>query len=249
VKFQANPIACTAPSLFPLIIIPLTLLLILIPIAASCGSLNIPGGDVGLSFGNSRNFTGLRLNLEDRDVDRINGISFALWHSLDSIDTDNFAEGPNPDAEYNGIVLCPVAVSGYAIRGVGAGLIGVAASEIHGVGAGMLGAGADIFNGVGFGGLGVGGDELTGVFVGGLGVGGDSIDGIAFGGLARSRRRQFPRSRVRRARSRRRRIDRGVLRRTRGRRRRADRRLDGRAGNRRGADDRRAFDQRLPPSR
>ena len=187
-KFQAIRIARTSLSLFPLIILPLAILLILVPITADCGSLDIPGGEVGLSFGNSSNFTGLRFNLEDRDVERINGISFALWHSLDSIDTDNFADGPNPDAEYNGIVLCPVAVSGYAIRGVGAGLVGVSASELHGVGAGMLGVGADIFNGVGFGGLGVGGDKLTGIFFGGLGVGGDKISGLTIaGGMIKGR--------------------------------------------------------------
>lgn len=42
-------------------------------------SLNIPAKTWGLSFGNSRNFAGLRFNFRDRNVEKIYGINITLW--------------------------------------------------------------------------------------------------------------------------------------------------------------------------
>ena len=41
-------------------------------------SLDIPTENNGISIGNSRNFTGLRINFRDRDVERIRGVNITL---------------------------------------------------------------------------------------------------------------------------------------------------------------------------
>ena len=55
----------------------LTLLMFFIDLTAQ--SLDIPSSRWGISFGNSKNFTGLRFNYRDRDVEEITGINVTLW--------------------------------------------------------------------------------------------------------------------------------------------------------------------------
>jgi len=42
-------------------------------------SLNIPSENWGISFGNSKEFTGLRFNIQDDGVRKINGINVTFW--------------------------------------------------------------------------------------------------------------------------------------------------------------------------
>jgi hypothetical protein len=42
-------------------------------------SLDIPSKKWGISFGNSKDWSGLRFNFRDSRVRRVNGINFTLW--------------------------------------------------------------------------------------------------------------------------------------------------------------------------
>ena len=57
-------------------------------------SLDLGVEERGISFGNSPRWSGLRLNLVDRHVERVTGINLTFWKP-----------GRNPDAVINGIAL------------------------------------------------------------------------------------------------------------------------------------------------
>ncbi len=138
-------------------------------------SIDIPTHKWGISFGNSKIFTGLRLNYRDHNVDKITGVNVTFWNSYD-----------NEYAEVNGVSLGVMPDAGY-LTGLQIGALGVSAKkDISGISLGLLGAGAggDI-SGIGIGGLGLGsGGSMRGIFLGGLGVGcGGDISGILIGGL------------------------------------------------------------------
>jgi len=171
-------------------------------------SLDIPSKTWGLSFGNSKTFTGLRFNFRDNQVRKITGVNVTLWRPRKD----------NKDAVVTGLSLGLAPGGGRLIGaqlgilgagaestmiglnvggfGVGAGedLIGVniggfgagAGENVTGITLGGLGAGAgtNLF-GIAIGGLGVGaGEDVTGICIGGLGVGaGETFKGIAIGGL------------------------------------------------------------------
>lgn len=42
-------------------------------------SVDIPSKAWGVSFGNSKSFTGLRFNFRDNQVERVTGVNFTLW--------------------------------------------------------------------------------------------------------------------------------------------------------------------------
>ena len=59
--------------------IPLTIFIIDLPlISISSQGFNIPAKHWGLSFGNSTRFDGIRFNLTDKDIEKINGISIGI---------------------------------------------------------------------------------------------------------------------------------------------------------------------------
>jgi hypothetical protein len=39
---------------------------------------------VGLSIGNSRRWTGLRINFQDRAVERVDGVNVTIWNAKDN---------------------------------------------------------------------------------------------------------------------------------------------------------------------
>ena len=45
----------------------------------SNSSFNIPSSAFGLSFGNSKDFTGIRFNTRDCNIGTINGVNISLW--------------------------------------------------------------------------------------------------------------------------------------------------------------------------
>jgi len=114
-----------------------------VAVSASADSLDLAVNGYGLSFGNSKRLTGIRINAVDRDVERINGVNLTLW-----------TPGQNPDAQFNGIALAVIGtkardINGIALSGIGvnarenvrgfsAGLFGVAAGEATGVVAGLF---------------------------------------------------------------------------------------------------------------
>lgn len=148
----------------------------LVSVPAFGQSLDIPVKGFGLSFGNSKNFTGLRFNFRDKDVERITGVNVTFWSPRDK----------EPVSVITGLSLGPV-VGGGSLTGVQYGFLGVGAkTNLTGLNLGGLGLGAGgNVTGVNLGGLGVGaGGNLAGINIGGLGAGaGGNVAGLNIGGL------------------------------------------------------------------
>lgn len=128
-----------------------------------------------IGFGNSPIFTGLRFNFKDRDVEKVNGMSFTMWQPKDD----------SGEGTVNGVSMGLPLAGGTAERnGLNLGLAGISANEnLNGVNIGGIGAGAgDDVTGVNIAGLGVGsGGNLSGINVAGIGLGsGDDVKGISF---------------------------------------------------------------------
>jgi hypothetical protein len=115
---------------------------------------------LGISIGDTRGVRGLRLNIRDSRLERMDGVNLTLWH-------------PRTDGAGD-------------IRGVALGLPSTGGRNVSGVGLGVFGVSAERrFTGIGLAGVGMGsGGEARGILVGGIGVGaGDDLRGIAVGGL------------------------------------------------------------------
>ena len=118
-------------------------LLILLMPRPTFASLDLGYREWGISIGNARRVTGLRLNAVDRDVERVTGVNLTLWNP-----------GKNPQATFNGAAL---------------GLIGPKTGRLHGIGVGGLGATArQRIWGLAAGGFGVASAQLRGVAIGGI---------------------------------------------------------------------------------
>jgi len=139
-------------------------------------SLDIPSHRWGISFGNSKEFSGLRFNFRDSRVRRISGINVTLWQP----------RRDNKQAVVSGISL-GVIPGGGKMTGLQVGLLAVAAeTKLSGISIGLLGPGSgEDITGINIGGLGAGaGENVKGLSIGGLGVGaGEDIIGINIGGL------------------------------------------------------------------
>lgn len=139
-------------------------------------SLDLSLKGYGISFGNSKNFNGLRFNLRDSQVEEINGLNFTLWQADD-----------NEKATVRGISV-GLSLEAGNLHGLMIGGLGVVAhKQLEGISVGLLGVGAGrSVKGITLGGLGAGsGEDITGIVIGGLGAGaGRSIKGITIGGLA-----------------------------------------------------------------
>lgn len=139
-------------------------------------SLDLPAKKWGLSFGNSTNFTGVRLNFRDRNVERINGINITLWKPYRE----------NRNSVINGLSLGLLPGAG-EFRGLQIGILGVGAEKsASGINLGILGAGSGRnLYGLNLGGFGAGaGENLAGINVGGTGLGaGKNATGLNLAGL------------------------------------------------------------------
>jgi len=124
-------------------------------------SLDIAINHVGISIGNSRRLTGIRLNWRDEGVEYVNGINFTLW-----------APGQNPKASVNGLAVGVVAPGAARLNGIVLGALAIRAEQrLTGIGLAPL---AVLSHG-----------SVGGVNVGGLAVVADSnIAGISAGALA-----------------------------------------------------------------
>lgn len=178
-------------------------------LASSNGrALNLTAGTVGISIGDSRRTTGLRLNDRDRRLQVANGINLTLWRPYDEaggvvhgaalglpltggthirgLATGLFGVGA--DGSLSGAGLAPIVLragrdmNGIHVSGIGAG----AGRRVRGIVLGGLGAGAgEEASGMLMGGLGAGtGGRATGLVLGGLGAGaGEDARGLLIGGL------------------------------------------------------------------
>jgi hypothetical protein len=146
----------------------LTLLIASSNVSQAQNSLDLTLGGVGLSIGDSKEVTGVRLNYRDRSMKRVTGINATIWMPY-----------KNHGGDVTGIALGLPATGADNIKGIGYGILGVGANEdISGIAIGGLGAGA--------------GRDMVGISVGGLGVGsGRDMKGLSFGGLGAGAGRDF----------------------------------------------------------
>jgi hypothetical protein len=147
------------------------------PERASHRSLDLTVNGVGLSIGNSRRVTGLRINWRDEGLERVNGINLTLW-----------APRENPRAVIDGLALGLVAPQAAEINGAAIGLVAsVTERSMTGI---DIGGVATVSNGavrgINLGGLAVvSGSETWGLSLAGLAVvSSGSVHGINVAGLA-----------------------------------------------------------------
>ena len=139
-------------------------------------SLDLTVGGVGISIGDSRRVTGLRLNYRDSRLDRVTGINATIWMP--------YREGYG---DITGLALGLPATGGRDVQGLLVAAFGAAITEsfsgisVSGLG---MGVGHDA-TGLIVSGLGAGvGGSVKGITVGGFGMGvGTDVEGIAIGGL------------------------------------------------------------------
>jgi hypothetical protein len=169
---------------------------LILALAAPCvilgQSLDIPSKKWGLSFGNSREFSGLRFNFRDGGVRRVTGINVTFWQPRkDNQEAliEGLSLGLIPGGAYlRGIQLGILGVSAEkSATGINIGGLGIGAGEnLIGLNIGGIGAGTGgNMTGLNVGGIGVGaGGNMTGINIGGIGAGsGDNVTGINFGGI------------------------------------------------------------------
>lgn len=77
-------------------------------------SFNLPSEHYGISFGNSYDFNGIRLNFADENLEEINGVNVTLW----------FKFAQNMESVVNGINIGIIPTGG-TTRGINIGLFGV----------------------------------------------------------------------------------------------------------------------------
>lgn len=152
--------------------------------------INLTSHNYGLSFGNSKRINGLRINLQDRNAELVNGINVTLWKN-DS----------NPNFIINGCSLGLIDTYSNMMNGLAIG--GLVRNEIqYGISVGILAVNSKTkVTGIGIGGLGVfagentvnnlwskigecNGGNLSWLMIGGLGVfAGNNLKGLMIGGL------------------------------------------------------------------
>ena len=111
--------------------------------------------DYGLSFGNSINNNGIRINLFDRNVDKVNGLN------ISGISKSKISNGLNFGIIWNENTIC----NGIILNG----LLGESMTA-NGIILSGLGYGASKINGIGIGGLALVGDTLNGLFLSPIGI-------------------------------------------------------------------------------
>jgi hypothetical protein len=133
--------------------------------------------DPVLSIGNTTGVNGLRLNVRDSRLDRVNGINLTVW-----------LPSGGGRGVINGMALGVPASGGRTLNGLGVGIGGFAMShDVNGVLISGLGSGVGgTVTGVTVSGLAMGsGQRLRGLNVAGLGVvAGQSLWGLSIAGLA-----------------------------------------------------------------
>jgi hypothetical protein len=124
--------------------------------ASAQNSLDLTVDGVGLSIGDSREITGIRLNFRDRAMRSVTGINATIWMPY-----------KDHGGDVRGLAL------GFAAGGLGVG----AGRDVRGVAFGGLGAGAGRdLKGIVVSGLGAGaGRDIKGIALGGIAAGGRDV--------------------------------------------------------------------------
>lgn len=147
-----------------------------VPAIAQNRSLDLTVNNVGISIGDSRRVTGLRLNFRDLDMREVKGINATIWSPYEP------ARGT-----VRGLALGLPVTGAKRIEGVAIGVFGVGAEEtIRGLSVGGIGMGAgEDIRGIAIGGIGMGvGQDIRGAALGGIGMGvGGDLQGIGIGGI------------------------------------------------------------------
>lgn len=138
-------------------------------------ALNIPTARYGISIGNSHEFTGLRINLSDKDVKVVNGMNITLWLPRN-----------NKNAMLNGINI-GIIPNGGTMRPINMGVIAIGTTHnLSGLSIGGLTVGAgDHINGLSLSGLYTEGQKMiNGLACSGIFIASDgNINGLACSGL------------------------------------------------------------------
>ena len=142
-------------------------------------SLNFPTKKYGISIGNSHDFTGIRINFADKNVNKINGLNVTFW-----------TKRSNQNVIVNGISAGVLPTAG-TMQPISLGLLGVGtAKNLNGLSVGgfVIGSGGNI-NGLSISGLLTMADgdnsAISGIAMSGMGIGAHkAINGLAVGGLA-----------------------------------------------------------------
>ena len=138
-------------------------------------SLDLTVNHVGVSIGDSREVTGLRLNFRDTRLERVDGINLTVWKPAKS-----------SHGRVRGLALGLPYTGGASILGLAAG-VGIAAEEtLGGISVALVGSGGgSSIRGIHAAGIGVGsGGDVRGIAVGGIGIGaGGSLRGLMIGGI------------------------------------------------------------------
>ncbi|NIQ01392.1 MAG: hypothetical protein GWM98_14160 [Nitrospinaceae bacterium] len=153
-------------------------LLVLQPSTVWADGVNFPSDTWGISFGNSKQFTGLRFNIADKDVEQVTGLNMTLGVPLEG------RHYTKPAGEFNGLNI---------------GLLGPLGKRFNGITLGPLLMGAGDFNGIMIAGGGMTADDhlrglaaglvlvdaqfgaIDGVALAGFGVRADRLRGISIG--------------------------------------------------------------------
>jgi hypothetical protein len=139
-------------------------------------ALNFPFRKYGISIGNSIDFTGIRINLADKNVNKIYGLNITFWL--------------NDCSAVNGISIGVIPMAG-SMQPINIGILGLGTdpNNLNGLSlCGLvIGSGGSI-NGLSLSGLIImtDGEEsrISGIAMAGLGIGsGKAINGLAIGGL------------------------------------------------------------------
>jgi hypothetical protein len=133
------------------------------------GSVDLGVNGVGLSLGNSIRWTGLRINLRDRYVERVNGINLTLWTGFQAAGLGLVAQGELVGINIGGLgVVAQGSMSGINISGLGT----VAQGSMTGINISGLGTVAQgNMTGINIAGLGaVAQGDLTGITIAGIGT-------------------------------------------------------------------------------
>lgn len=137
---------------------------------------NLTVNNVGISIGDSRRVTGLRINFRDRYLREVTGINATIWMPYEESRGD-----------VRGLALGLPATGARNIDGIAAGIIGIGTHEtMRGLAIGGIGMGVgDDMKGIAIGGIGMGvGNDLRGIAAGGIGLGiGQDLRGLAVGGI------------------------------------------------------------------
>jgi hypothetical protein len=143
-------------------------------------ALNFPFRKYGISIGNSYDFTGIRINFADKNVNRINGLNVTFWHK----------ENQNNRSVINGISI-GVFPNGGSMQPINLGLLSLYTSQnnLNGLSLGGTGIASEgNINGLSLSGLmiaaGGHGSNISGIAISGIGsVALNAINGLDIGGI------------------------------------------------------------------